>query len=187
MIPFDTTEVYALAAFKEQYLLETDKMKIHLNDAQFYNDVLNLTQIGKIWFELKRLSFRYLWLNREAILWRISLYWGVQTINSFKKTPTHPPSILSPILMTMFHRTSDSWAWANDRAQSRRYDAVCETDPRTYSIVWIPSLGNNIKSEIFKMGQSRPIFSLTTIIKISTRNGKTYMLCLGFEPRAAEW
>ena len=60
MIPFDTTEVYALAAFKEQYLLETDKMKIHLNDAQFYYDVLNLTQIGKIWFELKRLSFRYL-------------------------------------------------------------------------------------------------------------------------------
>ena len=27
--------------------------------------------------------------------------------------------------------------WANDRAHNRRYDAVCETVLRTYSIVWI--------------------------------------------------
>ena len=37
----------------------------------------------------------------------------------------------------MFQSTSDSCACASDSAHSRRYDAVCDTDPSTYSMVWM--------------------------------------------------
>jgi hypothetical protein len=33
---------------------------------------------------------------------------------------TYQVSKLSPILMTMFQRTSESWAWARESAHSRR-------------------------------------------------------------------
>lgn len=38
-------------------------------------------------------------------------------------------------VLVMDHRTSESWAWASERAQRRRYDAVFEIHPRQYSIV----------------------------------------------------
>lgn len=33
------------------------------------------------------------------------------------------------------HNTSDNCAWASERAQRRRYDAVCEIHPRQNSMV----------------------------------------------------
>merc|ERR1719429_355631 len=49
---------------------------------------------------------------------------------------TAPVQLLeNPILVTMFHKTSDNWEWASDKAHNRKYEAVCETLPRTYSMV----------------------------------------------------
>lgn len=43
-----------------------------------------------------------------------------------------------PFRSNMFHATSASCACASDSAHRRRYDAVWDTLPSTYSIVWIP-------------------------------------------------
>ena len=38
---------------------------------------------------------------------------------------------------TFSQNTSDSCAWARERAHRRRYEAVLEMHPSTYSMVWI--------------------------------------------------
>lgn len=45
------------------------------------------------------------------------------------------PSMPNARSSVMFHRTSDSWACASERAHRRRYDAVLEMQPRQNSIV----------------------------------------------------
>lgn len=45
------------------------------------------------------------------------------------------PCISKARSMVMFHRTSESWACASESAQSRRYEAVLEMQPRQNSIV----------------------------------------------------
>lgn len=54
-------------------------------------------------------------------------------------TPIHPitPPQPSAIPIVISHNTSDSCACASDNAHRRRYDAVCEMQPRQYSMVWM--------------------------------------------------
>ena len=47
------------------------------------------------------------------------------------------PSSPSTRASVMSQSTSDSCACASDSAQRRRYEAVCEMQPRQNSIVWI--------------------------------------------------
>ena len=46
-----------------------------------------------------------------------------------------PPLELKPILNTIVQTTSDNSACAKLNAHNLRYDAVCETQPKKYSIV----------------------------------------------------
>ena len=52
-------------------------------------------------------------------------------------SPTQSNKELGPrnFPIVMLQRTSDSCACANERAQSRRYEAVCEIHPRQNSMV----------------------------------------------------
>lgn len=52
-----------------------------------------------------------------------------------RKTTARTPSNANARSIVMFHRTSDSWACASERAHRRRYDAVLEMQPRQNSIV----------------------------------------------------
>ncbi|KAH3670026.1 hypothetical protein OGATHE_002839 [Ogataea polymorpha] len=59
-----------------------------------------------------------------------------------RKTITQPAKPFSlyetnELEMVMSHKTAESWLCASDSAQSRRYEAVCETQFRQNSIVWI--------------------------------------------------
>lgn len=50
-------------------------------------------------------------------------------------TTARTPSKPNAFSIVMFHRTSESWACASESAQSRRYEAVLEMQPRQNSIV----------------------------------------------------
>jgi hypothetical protein len=52
---------------------------------------------------------------------------------------TQPRRVFGPrkFSSVIDHRTSDNCACARERAQRRRYEAVCEMHPRQNSMVWM--------------------------------------------------
>lgn len=50
--------------------------------------------------------------------------------------PVIPP-IPNTLAMVISHSTSDNCACANDKAHKRRYEAVCEMQPKQNSMVWM--------------------------------------------------
>ena len=56
-----------------------------------------------------------------------------QTVINTPAMPVAPKALP----MVMVHKTVDNWAWANDKAHNLKYDAVCETQFKQNSMVWI--------------------------------------------------
>ena len=54
-----------------------------------------------------------------------------------KKEVVTPLVEWKPAIMVLSKNTAANYPWANDKAQSLRYEAVLETVPRTNSIVSI--------------------------------------------------
>jgi hypothetical protein len=58
---------------------------------------------------------------------------NMMTVKTTPKIPVDPKALSR----VMLYNTSESWAWARERAQSRRYEAVFEIHPRQNSMVWM--------------------------------------------------
>lgn len=77
--------------------------------------------------------------DRPSIKTRIPMVRTPQNAKMIHKaTPPSHPFTVNACRRTISHNTSANWAWANDKAHKRKYEAVCDTDPSTYSTVWIP-------------------------------------------------
>ena len=76
--------------------------------------------------------------------WLTSITQSINTVSANHITNTTAKPILPTIpshpkanSTVIDHKTSESWAWARDKAHNRRYEAVCEIHPRQNSMVWI--------------------------------------------------
>jgi hypothetical protein len=54
---------------------------------------------------------------------------NMKTRKRVEKTPASAALAGKAPSRVMLYRTSESWAWARERAQSRRYEAVLEMQP----------------------------------------------------------
>lgn len=63
-----------------------------------------------------------------------------------------------PVSIVFWKNTYDSWEWASDKAHRRKYEAVFEMQPKTYSIVSI-----NWCTNIYPASTSYSAISFTPI------------------------